>query len=106
MYRTNFYHKLTVDSIEELDFLWNSLSEFKDAAEYQPEYYRVVAGDLKRPDLISYKCYGTVDFWWILMIFNNIENPLTDLEAGMLLEIPSEIDIYNFQRKYRVRRSR
>jgi len=106
MYRTNFYNKVTVNSVEELDFLWNSLSEFSNQVEYNPEYYRVVAGDVKRPDLISYKCYGVVDFWWIIMIYNDIENPLTDLEPGMLLKIPNEIDIYNFQRKYRVRKAK
>jgi hypothetical protein len=61
MNRTNFYNKLVVDGIEELDFLWNSLSEFE--MQYRPEYYRVKSSDLLRPDIISYKCYGSVDYW-------------------------------------------
>lgn len=104
MNRTNFYHQVTVNSVDELDFLYNSLSEFTMV--YDPVYYRVDATDLMRPDMISYKCYGTVNFWWIIMSVNNIENPLIDLEEGQLLKIPSKLDIDDFQRKFRVRRSR
>ena len=101
MDRTNFYHILTVNNIQELDFLWNSLSEF--SMEYPSGYYRVEVIDLLRPDLISYKVYGTVDFWWIILLVNNIENPFVDLKEGMILEIPNKLDIYEFQKTYRVR---
>jgi hypothetical protein len=103
MNRTNFYNKLVVDGIEELDFLWNSLSEFE--MQYRPEYYRVKSSDLLRPDIISYKCYGSVDYWWIILLVNNITNPFTDLVEGIILTIPSKLDIYNFQKKFRVRKS-
>ena len=104
MNRTNFYHKVTVDQIEELDFLHNSLSGF--TMRYDPAYYRVKAPDLMRPDMISNKCYGTVHLWWVIMLVNEIENPLTDLEVGQLLTIPSKLDIADFQKRYRVRRQR
>lgn len=102
MNRTNFYHIETVDGTNELDFLHNSLSEF--TMEYPPSYYRVNGVDLMRPYLISYRFYGTVNFWWILMLVNGIDNPLTDMEVGQILKIPSKLDIYAFQKKYRVRR--
>jgi hypothetical protein len=101
MDRTKFYHEVTVDSIKELDFLWNSISDFE--MRYDPGYYRVVASDIMRPYLISYKCYGVVDFWWIIMLVNGIECPFVDLQEGQLLMVPNKIDIYDFQRKYRVR---
>ena len=103
MNRINFYHEHTVEEIKELDFLWHSLSEFK--MEYEPAYYRVRLSDLIRPDIISYKCYGVVDFWWIILLINKIDNPFTDLKEGDLLVIPSKLDIYNFQKRYRVRRT-
>lgn len=101
MDRTKFYHVLTVDTVQELDYLWNTLS--KIVTSYVPGYYRVNVIDLLRPDLISYKVYGTVDFWWIILLVNGIDNPLTDLQEGMILEIPNKLDIYKFQKQYRVR---
>ena len=103
MRRTLFYKKFTVDGTEELDFLYNSLSQFKIT--YQPDYYRISEGDIPDPGAISYKVYGTTEFWWVILLVNDIQNPLTDMESGTILQIPNVIDIYDFQRKYRVRRS-
>jgi hypothetical protein len=103
MNRTNFFNVETVRKINELDFLHNSLSEF--TMQYPPTYYRVNGVDLMRPFLISYRHYGTVNFWWIIMLVNGISNPLTGMTAGMTLKIPSKEDIYAFQKKFRVRRS-
>ena len=103
MKRTDYYNKLTVDGVQELDFLWNSISEFK--TNYPVKYYRIRDEDAMRPDLISHKMYGNVFFFWIIMIVNNIENPLTDIIPGMLLKIPSVLDVYDFTKKFRARRS-
>lgn len=100
MDRSQFYHKVTVDGVNELDIIWNPISGF--TMNYKPAYYRVINSDLMRPDLISWKCYGTVEFWWIIMVVNNIENPLTDLSEGQVLTIPHRLDIYDFQMKYKV----
>ncbi len=104
MNRLTFHNKVTVGDHEELDFLWNSLSDFKMT--YEPTYYRVVAIDVCRPDLISYKVYGTTEFWWVICLVNNINNPLVDIVPGMILKIPNQLDLYSFQRTRRVRRSR
>ena len=103
MNRTNFYNEVTIFNTKELDFLHNSLTGFE--MNYDPSYYRVTQVDIMRPDLISYKNYGTVDFWWIICLVNGIENPLDDLEEGQILKIPNQFDIFNFQNKYRIRRN-
>jgi len=105
MKRTNFYNVVTVAGTNELDFLWNSLSIFKNKMRYPPSYYRVTGSDIKRPDLISYKNYGSVKFWWIILLVNDISNPLVDMVEGQVIIIPNQLDIFNFQRKFRVRRS-
>ena len=46
---------------------------------------------LNRPDLISYKAYGSPDFWWVIYEFNEIRDPLFDLRMGMLIRLP-ELD--------------
>jgi len=103
MNRVNFYNIAMVDGVNELDFMYNSLSEF--TMEYPPMYYRIHGADLMRPFLISDRHYGTVNFWWIIMLVNGITNPLVDMEVGQILKIPNKLDIYAFQKKFRVRRS-
>lgn len=102
MRRTLFYKKFTTNSVEELDFLYNSLSQFK--FNYAPGYYRVGEEDIPDPGGISNKVYGTVEFWWVILLVNDIQNPFLELTSGMLLKIPNVVDIYDFQKRYRVRR--
>ena len=107
MKRTDFYHKaqVTIDGVTttELDFLWNTLSDFE--LKYEPSYYRIQGPDIKRLYLISHKVYDDVSFWWIIALVNDIDNPFADLEIGSLLVIPNILDVYEFQKKYRVRRT-
>lgn len=103
MNRLNFYQINTVNDTKELDFISNSLTKFKMT--YQPRYYRVRASDIMRPEMISFQVYGSTDFWWILMVVNKITNPLVELQPGLILEIPNQLDIFDFQKKYRLRRS-
>ena len=99
MNRSDFYKKVVVDGVTELDFMNNPLSGF--VMSYKPQYYRVASSDLMRPEIISYKCYGSEEFWWIIMLVNNVDNPLLDLIAGQILIAPNKLDIYTFQKKYR-----
>lgn len=47
----------------------------RDAA----SFIRYKIQDKERLDNISYKFYNTVDFWWIIAIFNDIKNPFFEL---------------------------
>ena len=102
MKRTLFYKVFTTNGVKELDFLYNTLSDFEVTIE--PKRYRVDDSDVPDPALISYKCYGTVNFWWVILVVNGIQNPFEELTPGTLLTVPNVIDIYNFQRKHRVTR--
>lgn len=103
MNRCNFYNTIVNDGVQELDFLDGNLSEF--IMQYAPSYYQVAQNDLLSPDLISYKCYGSSEFWWVIMLVNNLDNPFTSLVEGLILEIPNKLDIYEWQRKYQKRAS-
>jgi len=87
----------------ELDFLTSNLNDYK--LQYQPMYYRIISPDFMRPDLISYKVYGTVDYWWVICLFNQIQNPFEELEMGTLLQMPNTVDIYNFSQSKQARSS-
>jgi hypothetical protein len=101
--RLNFYNIETHSNVDELDFLYNSLSTFDP--KYPPVRYRLRGVDWMRPDLISYNAYGTVQFWWIILLQNNISNPFTEMTEGSIIEIPNKLDIFEFQKQYRLRRS-
>ena len=101
MDRTNFYTTVDVGNGPEYDHLHNSLSKFQ--VFYPLKYYRIMQEDLVRPDLISYKIYGTIAYWWLIMMINGIQNPLKDMEIGTLLKIPNVLDIYEFQKKWSLR---
>lgn len=101
MDRTKFYNETTINGIEELDFLRNTLSSFELV--HEPAYYRTDIQDVGRPDLISYENYGTEYYWWIICLVNGIENPLEDIAVGTILQIPHIADINVFYRKFKIR---
>jgi len=101
MNRSKFYKKITVDDVNEIDFLWNSLSFC--LINHTSSYYRIVGDEVGQPDLISYRVYGTEKYWWVICLINKIENPLVDIVEGSIIEIPNIRDIYNFYQKYVVR---
>ena len=101
MIRTSFYNIVRNDDTDEYDYLYNNLTKFQ--MNYSISYYRIEQRDLMRPDLISYKIYGTITYWWLIMMVNGIQNPLKDMIVGELLKIPNILDIYEFQKKWTVR---
>lgn len=101
MNRTRFFKKLTVNGVNELDFLWNTLSSFE--MNHTSSYYRVKGDEVGQPDLISYRLYDTEEYWWIICLVNKIENPLEDIVEGTILQIPNVRDIYDFHQTKAVR---
>lgn len=58
--------------------------------------YYVINGEEFRPDLLSYRIYGDTQYWWILMIYNNLLSN-EDFISGMTIKYPlksSLEDIY------------
>lgn len=54
------------------------------------KYYVITAGTEYRPDLVSQKAYGTVDFWWKIMEANDIKD-VFDFKAGLNIRIPDAV---------------
>ncbi len=101
MDRTSFYNITDVGNGSEYDHLYNNLSKFNML--YPATYYRIKEEDLMRLDLVSYKAYQTVDYWWLIGVVNQIENPLLDMVVGDLLKLPNILDIYQFYKDYSLR---
>jgi hypothetical protein len=101
MDRTSFFNIVDIGNGDEYDHLNNTLSRF--VTNYPVLYYRVMADDVLRPDLISYKAYNSVKFWWLVCFVNKIQDPLTDIVVGDLIKLPSILDIYDFYKRYSFR---
>jgi hypothetical protein len=43
----------------------------------------------RRPDLISFKAYGSPDYWWVIYEYNGIRDPVFDLKTGQIIKIPT-----------------
>lgn len=102
MDRLKFYTQVTVNDINELDYMSSvPIRNFKP--KYELNTYRVVEEDLMAPDLISTKIFDTESYWWIIMRFNGIICPLTEMEVGDILYISNVLDIYDWYKASRKR---
>jgi hypothetical protein len=100
MNRTLFFEKVKIDGVEEYDFLEPGYHDFE--IKRSPVYYRLDSIDRKRPDIISYKNYGTVDYWWIILLVNSLDNPFTDTAIGTITMIPNIYDIHDFYSEFKL----
>jgi hypothetical protein len=50
----------------------------------------VNAGTEFRPDLVSLKAYGTVEFWYLIMEVNGIYD-IVDFVAGLNIRLPNNV---------------
>ena len=48
----------------------------------------IPAGYEHRPDLISQVYYKTPNYWWMILLFNNIKDPFEGLNTGDRIFIP------------------
>tara|TARA_R110001606_G_scaffold88448_5_gene199267 strand:- start:14147 stop:14461 length:315 start_codon:yes stop_codon:yes gene_type:complete len=55
--------------------------------------------DSARPDLLSAKYYGTLNYWWFILKVNRIDDIWNEMYIGMDIQIPDEGDILNFLNK-------
>ena len=102
MDRTRFYNIETVNGVKEFDFLYQSLSQF--VLKYPVTYYRLTDTDVARPDLVSAKVYsGNIQYWWVILLFNDIRDPFSEMVSGMLLKIPSVLDLYEIFKQFKLR---
>ena len=90
-----------VDELALSDSSWIRYFELK----YPTTTYQLTYGDRQRPDLISFTVYAKADYWWIILKFNNIMDPFTELSTpGLILEIPNIKDIQDYYMNVKNRR--
>tara|TARA_Y100000296_G_C5104346_1_gene221702 strand:+ start:506 stop:796 length:291 start_codon:yes stop_codon:yes gene_type:complete len=77
--------RLTTTSVgnDRADYM---VSNLRDLYDYNVGY--IIAGYEHRPDLISDLFYGTPEYWWLIMLFNNITDPFESFNVGERILIP------------------
>ena len=60
----------------------------KNLESYKYRYAVIPNGMAGRPDLISFDVYGTVDYWWLILVVNQITDPFEQLVAGKQIRLP------------------
>lgn len=100
--RTNFLKEdVNGDGIAEWDLLLSNWDLFETT---QPLRFDTVKyGDIQRPDVLSFRIYGTSSFWWVLCKFNQIDDVWNDLYVGMELLVPDPKDVRDYYTKVRRR---
>lgn len=69
---------------------FNDMFPAKDSNNTQ---HKVEGSEVHRPDVIAYNVYGDPRLAWVILSANNISD-IFDLEAGMIITIPSSISLY------------
>lgn len=55
--------------------------------------YKIKADDVANLPGISFRVYGTVDLWRVILEYNGLNDPINDIEVGMVLNIPSKSEV-------------
>lgn len=61
---------------------------FRDLRDLEIEGFFVVQGEGTRPDTISFKIYGDHQYWWVIMLYNDLFE-VEDIVSGTSLKFPS-----------------
>jgi len=98
MTRFDAYKKVTNNFIVEYDQL---TAYFSTALlNSTPIHYKISFEEEARPDLIAKNFYGNWTMWWVIMVFNNVQDPFTELLSGTIIQIPSQDDIVSIMNSF------
>jgi hypothetical protein len=95
--RSTFYKKVLIDNTVELDLSNCYFELFQTTTEVK--HYQIDKYEAGRPDIIANNVYNKMAYWWILLKYNNIIDPIYELVEGVILTIPNEQDIKRYVSK-------
>lgn len=89
--RAKYYKDLTFGTNIEKDLLTQKFNSFKWSDSFIE--YRLNDTDVLRPELMAYKFYNNIHYWWVILKLNNIDDVWNDLHVNTLIKIPSINDV-------------
>ena len=69
--------KITYETYKRKKYLYNDSDRF----------FEIRPGLEYRPDVVSNTIYGSSDYWWLIMEYNNIKD-IMEFKSGLYLRIP------------------
>lgn len=66
--------------------------------------YFIVQGEEHRPDTISFKLYGSTQYWWIIMLYNSLAS-VDKVVSGISLRYPTVAALEDFYFRLKSRQS-
>jgi len=100
--RTNFTEEVIVDGIIEQDLADNNWDLFE--IKRPMTFFTLGRSYIGRPDLLSLKLYGKMDYWWLLAKANDIDDFWNDIKVGDVISVPDVRDFEDFYASVRKRR--
>jgi len=100
--RTNFTEEFIFDGIIEQDLADNNWDLFE--IKRPTTFFTVGRSYIGRPDLLSLKLYGKIDYWWLIAKVNNIDDFWNDINVGDVISVPDVRDFEDFYSSVRQRR--
>lgn len=87
---SNFYTNNVIDGINEYNLSSINIKDFEFTSF---EFTMVYKSEEYRPDLLCYRIYGTIEYWWILLEINNISNIWDEFVEETLIKYPPISDM-------------
>lgn len=87
---SNFYTTNVVDGANEYNLSSININDFKFTGF---DYTVVTKSEEYRPDLLCYRIYGTIEYWWILLEINGISNIWDEIVENVIIKYPPVSDM-------------
>jgi len=101
--RSNFTEEVEVNGVLEQDLLDNNWDLFE--IKRPMTFFTVGRSYIGRPDLLSLKLYGKMNYWWILAKANpEVQDWWNDIEVEDVISVPNIRDIEDWYSNVRKRR--
>lgn len=92
--RSNFFNQNTIDGNIENDLAFTRFDEFD--FKRKRIFFTITDKYVSRPDLIALDMLGKIDYWWVILKLNNIDDVYNDMTLGKVIQIPSLSDVEEF----------
>lgn len=96
--RTKLMDTALISNIREKDPLSSKFNERFAPTTYT--VHKVTIDEESHPELVSYREYGTVDYWWLILKINGVIDA-DSLQSGEILIIPDLTEYVRFFRRYK-----
>ena len=107
--RSNFFitinHAISKgNNVPEYDLSSSYFRTFKTNKKVRP--FQLTDYDAHRPDRVSQQAYGVMDYWWIILKFNNVSDIWFEFNSGDIIKIPDIQDIKDFLKTVQKKKSK